>query len=146
MVRMHAALVALQLLLTLLHAPDKYVDTLRSLGLQVLLLDADEAHPDCCFVEDTAVCIDRTALITFPGHDSRVGETAAVERALVDLAGMRVVRMKRPARMDGASCVPQQRMVLTFAATQAAMSCSPDRACMWGSPSAPMRRARSRCS
>jgi len=37
----------------------------------VIVLDADESLPDGVFVEDTAVVIGRTGLITTPGHPSR---------------------------------------------------------------------------
>ena len=48
-----------------------YVDALAACGVRVQRLPADDAHPDCCFVEDTAVIIDGVALITQPGHPSR---------------------------------------------------------------------------
>lgn len=51
-----------------------YVSTLRRLGLDVIELPPDEALPDCVFVEDTAVVVNGTALITRPGHPSRQKE------------------------------------------------------------------------
>lgn len=53
---------------------DKYVEVLRSLGLDVTELDADERYPDSCFVEDPAVVMERCAIITNPATDSRNGE------------------------------------------------------------------------
>jgi hypothetical protein len=79
-----------------------YVAALRKVGVTELIeLPADDKHPDCVFVEDTAVVIGRTALITRPGHDSRVGETTAVADALAKVPGLAVVRMSAPARLDG---------------------------------------------
>ncbi|MGC8140746.1 arginine deiminase-related protein, partial [Salmonella enterica] len=53
---------------------DKYVETLRGLGLEVLVLPGDERYPDSCFVEDPAVVMDGCAVITNPARDSRNGE------------------------------------------------------------------------
>ena len=53
---------------------DKYVETLESLGLEVLDLEADERYPDSCFVEDPALITKACAIITNPGAESRNGE------------------------------------------------------------------------
>ena len=53
---------------------DKYVATLKELGLDVTELEADERYPDSCFVEDPAVVMERCAVITNPATDSRNGE------------------------------------------------------------------------
>ena len=53
---------------------DKYVETLRGLGLEVTDLEADERFPDSCFVEDPAVVMERCAIITNPATDSRNAE------------------------------------------------------------------------
>ena len=50
---------------------DKYVETLKSLGLEVTDLEADERYPDSCFVEDPAVVMEKCAVITNPARDSR---------------------------------------------------------------------------
>lgn len=55
-----------------------YVGVLGSkLGLQVVMLPADESLPDCMFVEDVAVVCEETALITRPGAPSRRKEVTA---------------------------------------------------------------------
>ena len=52
-----------------------YVRVLReTLGLRVVQLPADEALPDCVFVEDAAVVCGDTALLTRPGAHSRRNE------------------------------------------------------------------------
>lgn len=53
---------------------ENYVRTLRSLGIDVIELPADEQLPDCTFVEDTAIVANGVALICRPGnysHDYR---------------------------------------------------------------------------
>jgi dimethylargininase len=80
-----------------------YVETLASLGLDVLVLPADPACPDCCFVEDCAVYADGVALITHPGAPSRRGEVEAVAAALAPHA--RLERLAEPATLDGGDCL-----------------------------------------
>lgn len=57
---------------------NKYVETLKSLGLEVLDLEADERYPDSCFVEDPAVVMEKCAVITNPARDSRNGEKVEI--------------------------------------------------------------------
>ena len=57
---------------------DQYVAMLKSCGLTVIDLEADEHFPDGCFVEDTALITAEFAVITNPGAPSRRGETASI--------------------------------------------------------------------
>lgn len=71
---------------------DAYVAALRgSLGLRVVEVEADDAHPDCCFVEDAAVVVAGAgvAVVTRPGAEARRGEVGPVEAALRRLAAER---------------------------------------------------------
>lgn len=54
------------------------------LGLQIVTLPSDN-HPDSTFIEDTAVVIDNTALITNPGAVSRRAEVDRVREYLSSL-------------------------------------------------------------
>uniref|UniRef100_A0A8C1NIW3 Dimethylarginine dimethylaminohydrolase 1 n=1 Tax=Cyprinus carpio TaxID=7962 RepID=A0A8C1NIW3_CYPCA len=72
---------------------EEYVSVLKHrLGLEVLELPADEALPDCVFVEDAAVVCGDTALVCRPGAQSRRRETEAVKAALTEL-GLNIVEM-----------------------------------------------------
>lgn len=82
---------------------EAYVHALQSLGLQVAVLPADPVLPDCCFVEDCAVCAGGTALITRLGADSRRGEEQVVAQALKPHA--RLEWMAAPATLDGGDCL-----------------------------------------
>ncbi len=62
-----------------------YVAALKRSGLEVIQIEADDKFPDCVFIEDPAVVCDDTALITRPGHVSRLGETVAVRSTLENL-------------------------------------------------------------
>jgi dimethylargininase len=76
-----------------------YVDALRELGVPVDVVPADDACPDACFVEDTAVITGRHALATCPGAPARRAEVPAVAAALATL--VEVHAMSAPATLDG---------------------------------------------
>jgi dimethylargininase len=76
-----------------------YVAVLARSGFAVMQLPADDAYPDACFVEDTAVVIERSVLLARPGHPSRRGEVDAVAAALTGLDEMQ--RVGGDATLDG---------------------------------------------
>ena len=86
-----------------------YVAALEGLGLEVIHVDADEAHPDCPFVEDVAVVVGDVAVLTIPGAPSRRGEVAPVAAALSDLVG--TVALEPPATLDGGDVLTLGRTV-----------------------------------
>lgn len=53
---------------------DTIREVLKNCDVNLIELQEDENYPDCCFVEDCAVVIGGTALVTRPGHPSRTGE------------------------------------------------------------------------
>lgn len=80
-----------------------YEAALADAGLTVTSLPPLDAHPDCCFVEDTAVVARGVALVTASAAPSRRGEEEAVAAALAPR--VRVVRMEPPATLDGGDCL-----------------------------------------
>ena len=75
-----------------------YADALRSAGVQVHFVDADEAWPDCVFVEDPAVVVPPRALIgRLTAH--RAGEPPPVEAMLRQWHG--TVALPAGARLEG---------------------------------------------
>lgn len=77
----------------------QYRQALASLGYEVIALPADDAYPDCVFVEDTALVFDDVAVITRPGAESRRGETRAIAEALAPYRPL--VHIEAPATIDG---------------------------------------------
>jgi dimethylargininase len=77
----------------------QYEQALTDLGCEVRRIPADDRHPDCVFIEDTAVVLDELAIITRPGAPSRRQEADAVAGALRDLRP--IVRIEEPATIDG---------------------------------------------
>jgi dimethylargininase len=90
-----------------------YRAALVALGVQVLELPASESHPDCVFVEDTAVVFEECAVITRPGAASRRGETPAVAAALSPYR--RLLHIEAPGTLDGGDVLVLDRQVLVGA-------------------------------
>lgn len=78
------------------------VKSLESLGVEVTVLETDESTPDCVFVEDPAVVIGDTVLITNPGAQSRKPETIPMKKYFEENAKhLKIVEMEAPAELDG---------------------------------------------
>src|SRR5215813_7883830 len=80
-----------------------YCAALAACGADVEVLAGDEACPDSCFIEDTAVAVGGRALITRPGAPSLRAETAPVATALA--RWLDIVAMTEPATLDGGDCM-----------------------------------------
>jgi dimethylargininase len=83
----------------LLRQHDTYVQTLKSLNLEVTILDPLMGFPDAYFVEDPAIIIPEIAIITRPGADARRGEIDFIEPVLSPLRKMR--RIEFPGTLEG---------------------------------------------
>ena len=64
-----------------------YIAALRATGAEVIELAALEAFPDSVFVEDTALCLPKGAVVMRPGAPSRLGEAAEMAPHLHALYG-----------------------------------------------------------
>lgn len=84
---------------TLVSQHEKYIATLKSIGLSVVLLDALPDHPDAYFVEDTAVVTADVAVITNPGADARKGEVDTIASVLAQYR--KTDRIRPPGTVDG---------------------------------------------
>lgn len=60
----------------------EYIKVLKECGLEVMVLEEDEKHPDSTFVEDTALLTRECAIITNPGALSRRGEIIKIKNVL----------------------------------------------------------------
>jgi dimethylargininase len=60
----------------------EYIKVMESCGVKVNVLEAQEAFPDSCFVEDPAVVTEKMAVITNPGAPTRNEETRDIKKAL----------------------------------------------------------------
>jgi dimethylargininase len=82
---------------------ERYCDLLRKWGVDLMPLVASDTHPDCCFVQDTAVVLDEVCVIASMGAPSRHGEVSEVERLFSPLR--KVLRILPPATLDGGDVV-----------------------------------------
>lgn len=78
---------------------EAYVKILRSLGLEVIVLDALPDYPDAYFVEDAAIVTPDVAIITNPGVEARKGEEDTIELVLAKYR--KTVRIHAPGTVDG---------------------------------------------
>jgi dimethylargininase len=78
---------------------DVYRNHLTDAGYSIEVVPSDESHPDCVFIEDTAVIIGSVAVITRPGALARRGETGPVAGVLS--AYFPLVEIEKPATIDG---------------------------------------------
>ncbi len=72
---------------------------LRELGCRVQVLPPLEGHADAPFLEDTALLLDRMAVIARPGAASRVGEVASIEAVLGE--EFELAYLPEEARLEG---------------------------------------------
>ena len=78
---------------------ETYLETLKSCGLDITILDPLPDYPDAYFVEDTAVVTPDVAVITNPGAEARRGEEEFMAPVL---AGFRKIeRITAPGTVDG---------------------------------------------
>jgi dimethylargininase len=77
-----------------------YCKALERRHLKLVRIPADNAFPDCVFVEDPAVVFNGTAVICSMGAKSRIGEREGVRRALSSIF-KKVVDIRPPARIEG---------------------------------------------
>ena len=78
---------------------DVYIDTLKSIGINVIELDPLADYPDAHFVEDTVVVTPDVAIITNPGAPSRQGEEKSIAEVL--LRYRRIEYIQAPGTIDG---------------------------------------------
>ena len=64
-----------------------YAAALEQAGLQIDILEPDEAHPDSMFIEDPALVFAEGAILLCPGAPSRVSEAASLRGALAKRFG-----------------------------------------------------------
>ena len=76
-----------------------YESAVRDAGCNVRSLPADDALPDCVFVEDVAIVLDELAILTRSATMSRRAETAAIAEALAPFRPLRSI--EPPGTLDG---------------------------------------------
>jgi len=86
-----------------------YANALRTLGLQLEVLDPLPGFPDAYFVEDVAVMVPELAVVTRPGAAARLGEAEPMGPVLA--RHRPVARLQAPALLDGGDILIADRTV-----------------------------------
>ena len=86
-----------------------YVQCLKDLGCEVIMLPTEPDLPDSVFIEDAAIVLDELAIITRPGHETRRAETPSIEEALRPYRP--IERIEAPATLDGGDVLIVDRTV-----------------------------------
>ncbi len=88
-----------------------YCDTLRELGLELIVMNQEEKYPDSCFVEDTAVIHNGKALVARMARPSRQGEEDSVEALLGQY--LQVRRVTKPGTLEGGDVIHLPNKLMT---------------------------------
>ena len=88
----------------------EYCRALQKLGLSLTWIRGDNALPDSCFVEDTAVVFGEKAVICNMAAKSRANEVAEVAKVMSELK--ETYRIKPPATIDGGDVLRVEDRVL----------------------------------
>lgn len=88
-----------------------YVATLKETGAEVIELPPLEDFPDAVFVEDTALCLPKGAILMRPGAPSRMGEVAHMAPILRRLYAD-VREINGPGHIEGGDILTTAREVL----------------------------------
>ncbi len=84
--------------------------SLQKLGLSLTWIRGDNALPDSCFVEDTAVVVEEKAVICNMRAESRANEVVEIAKVMGELKD--TYRIKPPATIDGGDALVVEDRVL----------------------------------
>jgi dimethylargininase len=76
-----------------------YRRMLEHCGAEVITLEVNRHHPDCVFIEDTAIILDEIAILCSMGHRSRRDEPPGIEPYIRQ--HREIHRIELPATIDG---------------------------------------------
>lgn len=84
---------------------EAYTKAVQAHVANVTVVPVDENHPDCCFIEDTAIVSGRDIVISRIGAESRRDESGAVANVFESLRSsdfaLTIHRLFAPATLDG---------------------------------------------
>lgn len=85
---------------TALMQHEQYVEAIRSCGLDVIELHANELYPDSTFVEDVAITTSRFAILANPAPTVRSHEAKIIEPVIRDHFD-KIYRIFEPGKLEG---------------------------------------------
>lgn len=81
-----------------------YVEAFKDCGISLTVCEADEALPDCCFVEDCALFTNELVFVCRPAEPSRQPEIKAMSQVL-SLLPFSIQHIEAPATVEGGDCM-----------------------------------------
>lgn len=97
-----------------------YTQALHSLGCHVVELPPEPDLPDSVFVEDAAIILPETAVITLPGAPSRRPETESIAEVL--LPHRSLIYLREPATLDGGDVLVLDKHIYVGFSTRSNLS------------------------
>ena len=88
-----------------------YVAALQKAGMTVVELAPQEEFPDCCFVEDTTLCLPQGAIVLRPGAVTRLGEANAMAPHLSTFFN-RIETITGPGFVEGGDILVTEQEIL----------------------------------
>ena len=88
-----------------------YVEALTFAGVEVIHLNELDKFPDGQFVEDTALCLPKAAILMRPGAPSRLGEVDEIAPKLRELF-TEVYEIEEPAHIEGGDILVTGKEIL----------------------------------
>lgn len=88
-----------------------YINILKELGLDVIILPQLNEFPDSCFVEDTIVIQNRKAMISRFGAESRRGEESEIEVLIKEYYP--VMKIKTPGTLEGGDVIHLENYLIS---------------------------------
>ena len=95
----------------MIHDHKDYVEALTFAGVDVINLDELDKFPDGQFVEDTALCLPKAAILMRPGAPSRLGEVFEITPTLIDLF-KDVYAIEEPGHIEGGDILVTGKEIL----------------------------------
>jgi dimethylargininase len=96
---------------------DNYLQTLQSLGVELIFADEAPDHPDGLFVEDALFMVGDVGVLTRPGAPSRKGEVESIA-ALVRALGITSVSIPAPHTLDGGDVLVVDKHIFVGVSTR----------------------------
>jgi dimethylargininase len=95
-----------------------YSAAIASAGYEVHMLPTSDLHADCAFVEDSAIVLDKLALLLRMGRPERRGESDAVRQFFQNREHFEIVEMPAPGTADGGDVMRVGRQLFVGLSTR----------------------------
>jgi dimethylargininase len=99
---------------------EQYLQTLQSLGVELIFADESPDHPDGLFVEDALFMVGDVGVLTRPGAPSRTGEVESIAE-LIRALSITSVSIPAPHTLDGGDVLVVGKHIFVGVSTRTTM-------------------------